>query len=228
MAENKNEEVKGAAIAQETSPVEELLKKNFKVFAGGLTALVIVLVGVYFYMTSSEKGELNADLDLYRAEYWFAKDSLDLALEGDGDEVIGFEDVASDHSGTDAGNLANLYAGIAYMNKGDFDAAIGSLEKFSSSDLIFQARAYSLIGDANMELENYEAAVSNYKKAVEEKPNKVYTPTYIMKLALAYELTEKKQEALKCYSDLIEKYPTANALVKDAKKYKGKLESELN
>ena len=228
MAENLTEE-KEQKVAVEASTednfAEELVKKNGKLFGIAGAGLIVVLGAVYFFLSSSNENDLKADTALYRAEHAFSKDSFDLALEGNGNEVTGFLDVASANSGTDAGNLANYYAGIAYMNKGEFESAITSLKEFSSSDLIHQARAYSLIGDANLELGNTAEAVSFYTKAVNENPNKVFTPAYLLKLGLAQELNGDKPGAIASYTKVIEKYPSARTQVRDAKKYKGKLEA---
>lgn len=50
-----------------------------------------------------------------------------------------------------AGNLANYYAGIAYLNTGKYDEAIASLGKFSSKDIMLSALAKGAIGDAYSE-----------------------------------------------------------------------------
>ncbi len=69
-----------------------------------------------------------------------------------------------------------------------------------------QARAYSLIGDAYMEEENFEQAVDYYRKAASYKPNKYYTPTYLMKEALACEKLNDTAGAKKAYQTIIDQY----------------------
>jgi hypothetical protein len=44
-----------------------------------------------------------------------------------------------EYSGTDAGNLANYYAGIAYLNTGKYTEAIDYLSKFKSDDIVLSA-----------------------------------------------------------------------------------------
>ena len=43
--------------------------------------------------------------------------------------------------------LQIIYAGVSYLKQGKFELARLYLEDFSSSDLLIQARAYSLVGD---------------------------------------------------------------------------------
>ncbi|MBX7126564.1 MAG: tetratricopeptide repeat protein, partial [Cyclobacteriaceae bacterium] len=97
------------------------------------------------------------------------------------------------------------------------------LEDFSSSDLLVQARAYSLIGDANMEQKKYDEAARYYSKAADYKPNKFFSPIYLMKLALAYEKLEQSDKAIKTYQRVIDEYFDSSE-VQNAKRYKARLE----
>jgi TolA-binding protein len=58
-----------------------------------------------------------------------ASDSLyKLSLNGS-EGKFGFIKIADEYSGTDAGNLANYYAGMAYLNTGKYNEAIDYLNK---------------------------------------------------------------------------------------------------
>ena len=152
---------------------------------------------------------------------------MNKALEGN-EQLghLGFLDIAEEYSFTKAANISKFYAGVCYMKQGQFEDAIEQLNGYSSSDLLLQARAYSLLGDANMELGNTDDAIKFYKKAKDNKPNQFFTPTYIMKLALAYEINEDFDNAAKAYSEIINKFPKA-AEINDAKKYKALAEGLL-
>ena len=105
-------------------------------------------------LLSNEEAATN---EMYQAQSYFddaliapstTKDSLfNLALNG-GEGKYGFLDIADEYSSTDAGNLANYYAGMAYLNTGKYKEAISSLEDFSSDDLILAPLAKGAIGDA--------------------------------------------------------------------------------
>src|SRR5690606_22276199 len=121
-----------------------------------------------------------AQREMFQAVYYFEADSLDLALNGDGNN-LGFLDIIDDYGITDAANLANYYAGAAFLKQGKFQVARLYLEDFKSNDLLVQARAYSLIGDTYMEEDNFEQAARYYSRAANYKPNKYFSPTYLMK-----------------------------------------------
>ncbi|MEM6523036.1 MAG: tetratricopeptide repeat protein [Bacteroidota bacterium] len=210
-------------LAEQLSKTEEFIENN-KVLVFGIAGVLFLVVAGFFgwnyYKTSQND---LAQSEMFQAIYYFESDSLDLALNGDGNN-LGFVDISSDYSMTDAGNLANFYAGTAYLKQGKYKLAVLYLEDFSSSDNLVQARAYSLIGDANMELGDYEQAASFYSKAAGYKPNKFFTPQYLMKQGLAYEKLNNNQAAMAAYERIIEEY-WESAEVQDAKKYKARLKN---
>lgn len=193
--------------------------------------LVLILVGVvalaaggyFFYQYQLDESNKEAQNEIYPAVYFFEQDSLDKALKGDG-KVLGLLDVADKYAGTKTAKLAHFYAGVAYMKQAKFEDAITHLKEFSSDDYLVQARAYSLIGDANMELEKYEEAASFYSKAANYKTNEQFSSAYFMKLALAYELLKENKKAAETYDIIITKYPKSADVI-DAKKYKARIET---
>jgi hypothetical protein len=70
-----------------------------------------------------------------------ASDSLyKLSLNGS-EGKFGFIKIADEYSGTDAGNLANYYAGMAYLNTGKYTEAIDYLSEFKSEDIVLSGLA---------------------------------------------------------------------------------------
>lgn len=209
-------------IQEKLIDVETWLEKNPKT-AIGIVAAILLLVGGYFgyrYYLGNLDG--IAQKEMFQAIRYFEADSLDLALNGDGNN-LGFLQIIEDYGRTDAGNLANYYTGVTYLKQGKFPLAIFHFEDFSSDDLLVQARAYSLMGDAYMEQKDYENAAKYYSKAANYKPNKEFTPTYLMKAALAYEKLNQNQKAIDTYQTIIDKYWESPEL-QSAKKFKAKLE----
>ncbi len=112
-----------------------------------------------------------------------AVDSLyTLGLEG-ADGKYGFIDIASEFSGTDAGNLANYYAGISYLKMKKYPEAIEFLEKFSSDDQVLGPVAKGAIGDAFADLNQPEDALEYYEKAANQRDNSFTTPLFLFKAA---------------------------------------------
>lgn len=208
-------------LAEKLEIAEGWIEENSRVVFGAVI-VVLLAIGGYFgykYYLNSKDGE--AQRQMFQAVYYFEADSLDLALNGDGNN-LGLVDIADEYGRTDAGNLASFYAGAAYLKQGKYQLARLYLEDFSANDLLIQARAYSLIGDAYMEEENYEQAASFYKKAANYKPNKFYSPTYLMKEALAYEKMNDTEKAKQAYQTVIDSY-SESAEFQNARKFIAKL-----
>lgn len=227
MAKTKKGEATGSIIENPdalASKADELFsnKKNRNLvfgIGGVLASLVLSFLGYKLYISNQDK---EAQQEMFQAVYYFEADSLGRALNGDGINY-GFLQIIEDYSGTDAANLSKFYTGATYLKLGDFRSAIRYLEDFRSDDLLVQARAYALTGDAYLELGNYSAAVSSYESAANYKPNKDFTPVYLEKLAIAYESNGNYKAAADAYGKIVEKY-TNSSLFQDAKKQKARLQ----
>jgi TolA-binding protein len=160
---------------------------------------------------------------MFQAVRYFEADSLDLAMNGDGNN-LGFKQIIDDYSMTDAGNLANFYAGYICLKQGKWKLAEYYLEDFKANDQLVQARAYSLMGDAYMEEKNYADASTWYDKAANYKPNKFFTPNYLMKAALAFEKANQKDKAIKAYQRVIDEYFDSQEF-QNARKQKARLDT---
>lgn len=214
------------ALAEQFSKTEEFLAENKTLVFGVIGVIVLAVAGFFGYQYYVMNQNQQAQSDMFQAVYYFESDSLELALTGDGNN-LGFIDIIEDYGVSDAANLASYYAGAIYLKQGKFEEAIEYLKNFSADDLLVQARSYSLIGDAYMELGTFESAADYYDKAANYKPNKQFTPTYLMKAALAYEKLSDIETAKKRYEEIIEKYWDSSEVQK-AKKYKSSLKASAS
>lgn len=213
------------ALANQLDKAQSFVQSNNKLFlviGGVLLVGILAFVGFHYYQDSRES---EAQKALYKAIYDFEADSLNLALNGKGGNE-GLLAIADNYGSTNAGKLANFYAGVAFLKEGKYDDAIARLKAYSSSDLLLQARAYALIGDAFMEKGDYKEAISYYKRAADYKPNQFFTPGYLLKLGLAYEKNNQIQEAAPVYKRIIDEFPMSSEVM-NAKKYLGVVEGQV-
>jgi TolA-binding protein len=208
-------------LAEKLSRTEAFIEENPKLILGIAGIIAIIIAGYFGFNYFIDTQNNRAQSEMFQAVYYFESDSLDLALNGDGNN-LGFIDIIQDYRMTEAANLANYYAGLSFMKKGNYNLAILYLEDFSTKDLLVQARAYSLLGDAHMEMQDYEKAVAYYNKAANYKPNKYLTPGYLMKAALTYEKLNQKDKAIAAYQRIIDEFWDSNE-VQNAKKLKARL-----
>lgn len=221
--ENKSVLENQEVLQEKVVGFEHWIENNSKVVFGILGAIILAVGGYFGFQFYTDSQNEVAQKEMFQAVHYFEGDSLNLALNGDGNN-LGFIDIIDEYSMTEAANLAHYYAGVSYLKQGNFDAAILYLKDFSSNDLLVQPRAYSLLGDAHMELQQYEEAASYYHKASTYEPNKFFTPAYLMKEALAYEKLNQNDKAVEAYDKIISDF-SESAEYQNARKYKARLKS---
>jgi len=198
-----------AQIEETLTKTEQFIEdnqKNLMTGVGIIIGLIAVVIGYQnLYLAPLEK---EAQADMYMAELYFQKDSFNLALNGDG-QYLGFVDIADEYSSTKAGKLASYYAGLSYLNSGDFESAIEYLEDFSSDDIILSSLALGCIGDAYMELSDTDNALSYYEDASSYSDNEFTTPRYMIKQAMIHESNGDFEDALDLYKEIEENYKTS-------------------
>jgi len=210
MAKKKNKtEDQFAQIEETLSRTEQFIEDNQKNLMSGVGAIVVIValfIGYQnLYIAPMEK---EAQAEMFMAELYFQKDSFNLALNGD-EKYYGFIDIADEYSLTKAGALANYYAGLSYLNTGDFENAIEYLGNFSSDDAVLSALAIGCIGDAYMELLDTDNALSYYEDAAEKNINEFTTPRYMLKQAMIHEANGDVADALALYKGIEADYKTS-------------------
>jgi tetratricopeptide (TPR) repeat protein len=206
MANKKDETI---VDVQESISKAELYIEENKQSLSIIIGAVIVLVGGYFAWTKLYIAPLEAEAQsqMFMAERYFEKDSLDKAINGDG-QFYGFKDVIDNYGLTASGNLAHMYLGLCYLNKGQFEDAIVELKEYDHGDNIMLGPvSLGAIGDAYSELGNQDDAIKNYLKASSVSDNNFTSPIYLMKAANLYELQNKFAEALKLYDQIRMDFP---------------------
>jgi predicted negative regulator of RcsB-dependent stress response len=216
------------ALQEKVIGAEHWIENNPKIVFGVVGVILLVVGGYFGYRYYVDSQDAEAQKEMFQAVRYFEKyidsgsDSLNIAMKGDGN-TLGFEDIINDYGMTKAGNLANFYAGAISLKQGKYKLGRLYLEDFSSSDLLVQARAYSLIGDSYMEENDFANAASFYNKAANYEPNKYFSPVYMMKEALAYEKLNQNDKAIKVYQKIVDEYWESSEF-QNAKKYKARLE----
>lgn len=218
----KTESLNPEVLQEKLIGAEHWIEKNPKPVIIAAVVIAVVVGGFFGFKFYQERRNQEALAVLSPAVFLFEKDSFDLALKGDGNN-LGFINIIDEYSFTQAAKLANFYAGVSYLKQGKFELARLYLEDFSSTDILVQARAYAAIGDTYMEEDKFEDAIKYYTKAAEYKSNKFFSPTYLIKKGLAQEKSGNKEDAIKTYDEIITKYWDSPEL-QTAKKLKARLE----
>jgi tetratricopeptide (TPR) repeat protein len=191
------------------SQVTGFWNKNSKKIISVSVGLIILIGGYLGYKNFIQlPNEQKASEELFAAESNFRKDSFAIALNGEQGKA-GFLKVISKYSGTDAGNLAQLYAGECYMQLGDFQKAIKHLEDFNpGAAKQVEAKVTGLLGDAYAELKKNKEAIDLYAKAGTLFPeDQSISSEYLFRGALLAELNGNNDKAIELFQLIKDKYP---------------------
>lgn len=206
---------------ESSSNTEAFFIKFKKQILIAVVAVIVVIAGLLLYKAYVQAPrEDKASTALAKGQQYFNQEQFDKALNGDGAGYAGFVKIASDYSGTDAANLADLYAGLCYANLGKWAEAVTYLEQFSSKgDAMISPSAMAALGNAYANTGNVDKAISTLKKAAdmadskaEDGTNNSLAPTFLVQAAQLLESQKKNDEALKIFQDVKKKYVNAQVV----------------
>ncbi len=206
------------SVEQALTRSEQYIEENKKSLTIILVAIVIVVGGYIgykrLYIAPKEK---EAQIQVYKAQMYFEKDSFRLALSGDGNSS-GFNDIIDEYGLTETANLSQYYAGICYLRLGKFEDAIDHLKKFDSGDKLISVIAVGAIGDAYVELGDLKKGVSFYEKAANKNKNSFTSAIYLKKAGTVYEKLGEYKKAIAAYNKIKFSYPASDE-ARDIDKY---------
>jgi tetratricopeptide (TPR) repeat protein len=230
MAKNKKtapESGKGIESIESTlSKAESFIERNqnkLLYVVGGIVVIVAIYLGYQKYVVEphiEESKEVH-----FVAQQYFATDSFELALNGDGTN-LGWLAINEEYGSTPIGKLSNYYVGICYLQLGNFEEAINYLDDFETEDPTLAAIAKGNIGNAHAELGDLDQALTFYLEAANMNDNKYTSPMFMLKAALIYELQGNNPEALKLYETITKKY-SLTPFKQTADKYIAKIKAEV-
>lgn len=203
--------------------VAEKVQKNQKIIVWitvAITIIVALIIG-YVYLIHQPAVEKSNEA--------IGKADVQLAIGNDSVALAQYMNIANDMSG-DAKNRAALQAAIMLYDKADYQGALDYLDKFSATESVIGAAAYSLKGDCYANLDQLDKAASAFKDAISKSDkNPYYTPFFMSKLARVYRAQGNYKAEAATYEDIQENYPSfAENYGIDIKKYveRAKLQSE--
>lgn len=208
MARKKDQtEDRIVAVEEALTRTERFIEENQKVLGIVIGAIIVIVLGYFafqrYYLAPKEQ---DAQAQMFMAEKYFELDSLNLALNGDGN-YPGFLDIIDDYGMTKSANLAHYYAGICYLKQGEFSDALKYLKGFSSKDKLISAMALNATGDCHMELGDTEKAIKYYLNAAERNSNDLTSPQFLMKAGWAYESLGDYTKAADVYERIKKEHP---------------------
>ena len=208
MANTTNQQQAAQTAEQSLNQREAFFIKYKKAVIATVVAIVIIIAGVVLYKTYvSGPKEIKASTAIAKGQQLFMADNYQQALNGDSASFKGFAKLADEFSGTAAGNLANLYAGLCCAKLNKWEDAAKYIEKFDGADdQMISPAAEGALGNVYAHLNQLDKAVSHLKKAAEKADNNSLSPTFLIQAGEILESQGKNDEALKLYQEVKDKY----------------------
>lgn len=181
---------------EETLVQPSFIEKYGKQCAIGIAAVLVVVFGWMGYKSLIAEPKEAAANDAVPAAQKMQQDSISVASS-----LKAAQSVIDEYGGTDAGNLAHLYAGIALYNQGKYQEALDQFKDFDMcDDQNVSGTVYSAIANCQACLGQHSEAAQNFEKAAANTGNIDLTVMHLINAGEMYEFGVKdKAKALEVY-----------------------------
>jgi tetratricopeptide (TPR) repeat protein len=224
MAKETNEG-KDLDIGELYTKSELFLEKNKTAVTVAVVAVLLIVGGVLGYRKFvTEPRTKEAQEMIWKAQYYFEIDSLDKALNGDGN-YLGFLQVADEYGSTPTGKLAKFYVAVINHQQGNLEAALQYYKEADLDDDVLRVMATGNQGDVLVDLGRPKEAVDQFMKAADMVQSDYTTPMFLMKAGIVYEQQGDWKNAAKCFQRVARDYPRSPD-ANTAKKYAARAEAK--
>jgi tetratricopeptide (TPR) repeat protein len=207
MAKETKKQEELVNVEEVVNKSEAFLTKNKNTIVGGIVAVVVIIAAVFCYNNYVKAPkELKASEALFQAEQLFRAGNFEQALNGDSLGALGFVTVAEEYSGTEAGNLANAYAGMSLAQLKKYEEAIEYLNNFSGNDAMIAPAAMGTLGNCYAQLGQNDKAASTLMKAASMSDSHSLSPIYLLQAGQIYEELGQNDKAVEAYEQIKNKY----------------------
>jgi tetratricopeptide (TPR) repeat protein len=198
-------------ITEVRAQAQGWFEQNQTMILSVVAAIVIIVGGLFAYKNLYQiPRNIEAQEQMFQAEFMFGKDSFQLALNNPGGGFDGFLGIIDKYGSTKAGNMAKYYAGICYLNLGDMDKAIEHLNSFSAKGGLMPIMKNGTLGDAYADKDQMDKALSYYEKAIKAGDDQFLTPYYLKKAGVLSEMQGDYKSSLKAFQAIKDKYPNSS------------------
>ncbi len=211
MAENKmNDDITKDPLIQWFENANAYLQANKNAIISVSVAVVVVIASIIGYSFYSISQEEQAQQLLSIAEGYYAEGDYVKALDGDSFELTyGFKAIASDFSGTYAGNLASYYATISSYQLNNLEDALYYMEQFDVPDGILGVGAINLHAKLFLAQGSFEAAAKHFEDAARWDNNEATTPSNLLSAAELYHEIGNNEKASALVDEILQEYPNS-------------------
>lgn len=201
MAKKSNTRTSIEEINDSLSSFEQKIEKNKKyiyVVLGVIVVVALIILGYVNLVRNPAIESAKDDIALADKEYYAGNDSVAIEL---------YRQVADNYSNAPA-NRASLNAAIILYKEEKYEEALECLVNYDPKGTIVGPASQSLMGDCYVNLDNYDAALKAYDRAVSlANDNALYAPIFLIKKAIVYRAQQNYAAEAATYQTISDKYP---------------------
>lgn len=202
-------------------------EQNKKIILGVAVAIIAVVGGsIYwtnYYMPAQESKAAKKLAPLY---FYFKNDSNNIVIKGDkSKKITSALSIADQYGSTKKGKEAALMAAISLMREKKYEQALEYVGKTGPSDNTLRAAIANMKAVCYSNMGEVSKAASIFKEAANYAENE-FSAEYLKRAGMHYEYAEQFEDALDCYKEIQNKYPTSN-VGSDIGKHVAKMQAKL-
>jgi tetratricopeptide (TPR) repeat protein len=175
--------------------------KKFRLVSILSGSVVVLLLGVFVYYQFVYLPNEEASKEIYFETLNYADSSSRTDKN-----IKTLEAKIEEFDGYTGALPAEFILARQYMNKGQFDKAITSLEKIEPEDTYLSVFKIGLLGDCYSEQGKLSEAFEQYTLAANTNTNEFTTPIFLFKAGLIAEKLNQFEEAANCYKKIKDNY----------------------
>ncbi|MCB9067721.1 MAG: tetratricopeptide repeat protein [Calditrichia bacterium] len=175
-------ELKEDQFIMATIQAKSFVEKNATKIAGGVVAVIAILVLGYFWTQSKKNAEETATTMLTQAQFELQNNQRDVA-------IATYTSIMDEYSGTNGAALATFQLAKLYWSDNNLELAKSYfksfLDDYGDNTILLQA-GHAGYADCMLAEKNYDEAASHYEKAAGISPDFPQAIAYLYSAAQAY------------------------------------------
>jgi len=186
------------------------LEENKRLISTLATLVVIIAVGIWFYLNNRAADNENALADLGKIMRYYDEGNFDRAINGVPEEnVRGLQSIVEIYASTEGVELSKLYLANSYFALRQFEKALQHYEDADISNPALNASAIAGAGACYEAIGNPTDAALFFEKAAASDSQGILAPEYFLQAAHNYIAAGKKVKALELLKKIKKDYPTS-------------------
>ncbi|HEX2962203.1 MAG: tetratricopeptide repeat protein [Bacteroidota bacterium] len=182
-------------------------------------ALVVVVAGVYWYLSNKAANNEKANVELSRVMGLYDSGAYQEAIDGRaGTNVIGLKKIVEEYGSTENGETAKIFLANSYNMLGKFDEAFKYYDDYSGSIDMFKATALAGKGSFYEAKNQLEKAADSFRDAAHVSKENVNNADYLLSSGIDYYKAGSKDKAMEQFNKIKDEYKTSMAL-REAEQY---------